>query len=431
MHRPQLLVAASLTLIVGCAPSPDRSSPPATVANTPQASVVQLANAGTRHAQNHPFLAAVDSSPLVMAARARLRAAQAQVRAVGILPDPVVSAEGRQMMGEDRTNGLEVWLQQDLPRWGERDAETGMARAEVLMAHAELADARGMAASEITMALSRARAARARAILQDEEAARMRVLITQVTASVAAGGGANAVDALALRSRIEAAELMASDLRRMAIDAEDEAGAQIGGPPGQPLPDILLPTQAEVILADYAPGRMAQARIFEAQAREDMARSRGKPMVGVGVGWEREDLDMPDDGIMAMIELSIPLYRDAYLADVDAAQATRVVARRQVEAERLRAEVLIRRAQRAQHQAEQAEKVAADVTTRVEIEIEALRGEMAAGGGAMGGRDILMRLFDRLDARNQARSTAIDARAEADAMAAELWRFIPLTETER
>jgi len=108
-----------------------------------------------------------------------------------------------------------------------------------------------------------------------------------------------------------------------------------------------------------------------------------------------------------------------------------VAASRQVEAERLRAEVLIRRAQRAQHQAEQAETVAVDVTTRVEVEIEALRGEMTAGGGAMGGRDILMRLFDRLDARNQARSVAIDTRAEADAMAAELWRFIPLTETER
>lgn len=383
-----------------------------------------------KQARISAFLAVVDASPLVMATQARLRAAQARVRAAGILPDPVVSAEGRRMR-EDRTNGIELWVEQDFPRWGERDAEAGMARADVLMAHAELADARGMAASEIAMAVTRARAARARAILQDEEAARLRVLTEQVTASVAAGGGASAVDALALRSRIEAADLMAADLRRMAIDAEDQASAQIGGSPGQPLPEISLPTQAEVILADYAPGRMAQARVMEAEAREGMARSRGRPMVGVGVGWEREDLDMPDDGVMAMVEISIPLYRGAYRAEVEASQATRVAARRQVEAERLRAEVLIRRAQRAHQQAEQAELVAAEVTTRVEAEIEALRGEMAAGGGAMGGRDILMRLFDRLETRNQARSIAIDARAEADAMSAELWRFIPLTETER
>jgi len=264
-------------------------------ANTPLASAVQPTAAATRPAQSNAFLVVVDFSPLVMAARARLRAAQAQVRAVGILPDPVISAEGRQMR-EDRTNGLEVWVQQDLPRWGERDAETGMARAEVLMAHAELADARGMAASEISMALSRARAARARATLQDEEAARMRVLIEQVTASVAAGGGASAVDALALRSRIEATELMAADLRRMAIDAEDDVGALIGGSLGQPLPEITFPTQADVILADYAPGRMAQARIAEAEAREAMARGPGKQMVGVGAAWSAKISTCPTTG---------------------------------------------------------------------------------------------------------------------------------------
>lgn len=429
MHRPHLLVVAGLALVAGCTPSPERSRSPARTAPTSSSSSAVIGAPTAEPARSNPFLAAVDASPLVTAAQARLHAAQARVRAAGVLPDPVVSAEGRRMR-EERTNGLEVWVGQDLPRWGERDAEAGMARAEVLMAQAEMAEARGMAASEIAMALTRARAARARATVQDEEAARMRVLIEQVTASVAAGGGANVVDALALRSRVEAAELMAADLRRMAIDADDEAGAQIGGPPGQPLPEILLPTQADVILADYAPGRMAQARVAEAEAREDMARSRGKPMVGVGVGWEREDLDMPDDGVMAMVEVSIPLYRDAYRADVDAARATRVAARRQVEAERLRAEVLVRRSQRAHQQADQAEKVAAEVATRVEAEIESLRGEMAAGGGAMGGRDILMRLFDRLDARSQARLVAIDARSEADAMAAELWRFLPLTGIE-
>ncbi|MBA3684202.1 MAG: TolC family protein [Planctomycetes bacterium] len=378
----------------------------------------------------HPFLDAVDGSPLVLAARARLRAAQARIRAVGVLPDPVVSAEGRRMR-DDGTKGLELWLEQDLPRWGERDAERGMARAEVLMAQAELADARGMAASEIAMALSRSRGARARAALQDEEVARMRVLVDQVTAMVAVGGDANATDVLSLRSRIAAAELMAADLRRMAIDADDEAGARIGGPAGQALPDMPLPDQTEVVLGAYAPGLMAQARVAEAEAREDMARSHGYPMVGVGVGWEREDLDMPDDGVMAMVAVSIPLYRDAHDAEVRAAQASQLAARRQVAAERLRAEVLLRRARRAQQQAEQAERVATDVATRVEAEIEVLRSQMAAGGGAMGGRDLLMRLFDRLDARSQASSTAIEARAEADGMTAELWRFLPLTATER
>ena len=258
----------------------------------------------------------------------------------------------------------------------------------------------------------------------------MRVLVEQVTAAVAGGGDANATDALALRSRIDAVELMAADLRRMALDAEDEARVRSGVVAGNPLPDLLLPDRDEVILTDYVPERMAQARIAEAQAREEMARSRGRPMVGLGVGWEREDLDMPEDGVMAMVEVSIPLYRDAYRAEARAAREGRTAAQRQLEAERLRAGMLVRRAQRARAQADQAQRVADDVTTRVDAEIVALRSQMAAGG-AMGGRDILMRLFDRLDARSQARIAAINARAEADTMAAELWRFIPITHTER
>lgn len=432
MNRPFLVIVASLAVLTGCASTPSRAiaveapSPPAEGAGPSparQMSTPADLGAGT------PFLAAVDQAPLVMVSRARLWAAQARVGATGVLPDPVISAEGRRMRKE-RTNGLEVWLEQDLPRWGERSSERDMARAEVLMAQAELDDARGMTAVEIAMSLSRAHAAQARAILQDEETARMRVLVEQVTAAVAGGGDANATDALALRSRIDAVELMAADLRRMALDAEDEARVRSGVVAGNPLPDLLLPDRDEVILTDYVPERMAQARIAEAQAREEMARSRGRPMVGLGVGWEREDLDMPEDGVMAMVEVSIPLYRDAYRAEARAAREGRTAAQRQLEAERLRAGMLVRRAQRARAQADQAQRVADDVTTRVDAEIVALRSQMAAGG-AMGGRDILMRLFDRLDARSQARIAAINARAEADTMAAELWRFIPITQTER
>jgi len=432
MSRPLLVVVVSLALLAGCAPGPSRA--PLVTAEPPSAGALRPPAARPAESPGPPgdrahFLAAVDQAPLVAATRARLWAAQARVGSVGVLPDPVISAEGRRMR-EERTNGLEVWLQQDFPRWGERSSERDMARAEVLMAQAELDDARAMAAVEIAMSISRARAAHARAVLQDEEAARMRVLIEQVTAALAGGGDANAIDALALRSRIDAVELMAADLRRMALDAEDEAKVRLGVAPGNPLSDLTLPDLDEVILTDYAPERMAQARIAEAEAREGMARSRARPMVGLGVGWERDNLDMPDDGVMAMVEVSIPLYRDAYQAEARAARAGRTAAQRQVEAERLRASLLVRRAQRAQVQADQAQRVADDVTTRVDAEIAALRGQMAAGG-AMGGRDILMRLFDRLDARSQARTAAIDARAEAEAMTAELWRFIPLTEIER
>lgn len=430
MNHLLLISVAGLALMPGCTSTPSRpaDAPASAPIASPMARPPDPAAAST--SRREAFLAAVDRSPLVAATRGRLHAAQARVGAAGVLPDPVISAEARRMR-EERTDGVELWLEQELPRWGERAAERSMVRSEVAMASAELAEARGMAAAGIATAIARACAARGRATLQDEEVARMRVLLDRVTATLAADGGATATDALALRSRIDSAEVMATDLRRMAIDAEEEAGATIGLKPGDSLPELVLPEQDEVAVVDYAPGRMAQARVAEAEAREAMARSRGKPMVGVGVGWEREDLDMPHDGVMAMIEVGIPLYRDAYRADVRAAQASGLAARRQIEAERLKAEVLLRRAQRAQRQAEQAGRVADEISMRVDAEIEALRGQMAAGGGAMGGRDILMRLFDRLDARNGSRAAAIEARLEADEMTAELWRFIPLADPDR
>ena len=63
------------------------------------------------------FLAAVDQAPLVMVTRARLLVAQSRGGAAGVLSDPVISAEWRRMRDE-RTNGIEVWLEQDLPPLG-------------------------------------------------------------------------------------------------------------------------------------------------------------------------------------------------------------------------------------------------------------------------------------------------------------------------
>ena len=158
-----------------------------------------------------------------------------------------------------------------------------------------------------------------------------------------------------------------------------------------------------------------------------MARSQRYPMVGVGLGWEREDLDMPDDGFMAMVELSIPLYQGALADREHAARAQGRAAIRQADLEQLRAQALLRRTERARAQADAAARNAELAARRVDAELAALRGELAAGAGAMGGRDVLMRIFERLDARAAARLAAIDAQAEADAMAAELWRLVPIT----
>lgn len=418
MTRRAALLLALAALGAGCAADP---------AADPSAATPPVAPAPAGSAP-HPFLLAVDGAPEVHVARARLLAARARAVGAAVLPDPTVSVEGSRMR-RGGAEGLEVRLEQELPRWGERDAERAMAAADAAMARAELDEARGMVAAEVAAALARARSARDRAALLDEEAARLRALAELVTASVAAGGDASASDALALRTRVASAGLMAEDLRRMALDAEDDARSRLDLPTGMDLPDPLLPDAAEVARGSFAPLRMARARLAGSRARAAMARSHGFPMVGVGVGWEREDLAMADDGLMAMVEVSIPLYRDAHRAQVHAARAEGEAARRQLEAEAARAHALLRRARRAAEQAERAHRIGDETQARVEAELEALRGRLAAGLAGMGGGDILMRIFDRLDASASARTAAIEARTEAEAMAADLWRFIPAPES--
>lgn len=362
-----------------------------------------------------PFLAALEQAPEVRAARGRVLAARASIGAAGVLPEPRVSAEGTRMRSAD---GLEVWIEQELPRWGERDAAKSMARAEIDVARSELDVARAELAAEVGRLLADAKAARAREQIQADEAQRLGVLAEALTADVA-GGGTRTQDVLALRTRIEAAEVLAADARKQALDAEDEVRAACGLDAGQTLPDELLPPLDRLDPAAFAPVRTAQARAQAAAAEVAQARSSRYPGVGVGAGWEREDLGGDENAWMGAVSVTIPVNRDAYDSSEKAARARADAARREADAKQLRGEVLFRRQQRASAQAAVAQRQAEDAIVRTEAQMDVLRAQLSAGepGG-------LVSLFDRLDALAAAKLSAVDAKADAERARAELWRFV-------
>jgi outer membrane protein TolC len=360
------------------------------------------------------FLAAVEAAPAVRVAREVALGATAARRAAGILPDPTVGAEVRRSTAAD---GLYLMLEQELPRWGERDAGRSRAAAEALMAGADADAVRAAVATAVATQAALARAATARAALADAEAGRIRVLLAALEAAVAAGQ-ARVGDGLVLRSRLQAVELAATDERRQAADADDEARAVLGLSANAALPAADLPDPAELESAGDPALRAAAARMAAATAEGDMARSRGHPVVAVGAGWEDEDLDRADVTWKATLTVSVPLWRDAYAAGQRVAAARGRAAALERDQAAREAETLLRRARRAAAQAVAARGQAEAIATRVAAELDALRQELATGEPTA-----LMRITDRLDAAAAASRDAIAARAEAEGLAARLWRF--------
>lgn len=361
------------------------------------------------------FLAAIDGSPEALASLARWRAASLAAAGAVVLPDPKLWAEGTRYRDSD---GLQIGIQQDLPRWGERSAQRAQASAAVVRARVELDQTRAKLAREVSMLVATATASRRRAALADQAVARMRTMVTIGETALAAGGmddgGVGAV--LALRTRIEQMELMAIDERRMASDAEDEARGCCGLDAGAPIPGLLLPELTTLERGADVATRLARAETGLADADRSMARSRRRPMVGVGMSWERTDVSSDEQDWRIGVSLSIPLQQGS-LASVEKAAASRAAAA-QAEASLadLRIDIALRRAKRANNQAVLAAAAVIAAKQRTEAVMVALREQMAAGVG-----DAIMRALSRLDDLQEAERTAIAADREAASMTAELW----------
>jgi outer membrane protein TolC len=360
-------------------------------------------------------------APAVVAAQQRVLAAQARARAAGVPADAMLRLEGMRMadMGE---NGYEAMLEQPLPRWGELGADRAMAAADVRMAEAEHAEALGRTMMDVVGHLVTAQAADAEAEIDADIARRARRLAELMAAAVGAGGagGAGIREALSLETRAAAMDLMAADRTRMAMDARGRAAALLGLESHIPLPPIPDPPTA--ILPERVPAvRMAAARELAAEAQRSMARSRGRPELSLLLR-ARRFADVPEeDEYAAGIGISLPLFRPAYAAGVEAASARVAATRREAEGERLAAVEAVARAARAVAQAQATEKFVRETADRLERELEAVAAEVAtsAGGAATA------MLYDRFDQLGDVRREAVRAQAEAGRMRADLWMLAP------
>lgn len=363
------------------------------------------------------FLIAIDAAPEVRAAQARWRAAVMANGGAGALSDPRIWTEGTRRRDGD---GIEIGVEQEFPRWGERSASRSVAAAATLRARVELDSVRARLAQEVAMLIATAQAAHRRASLADESATRMRTMIEIVEAAVAAGGmaGSGAGDVLALRTRLQQMELMAADERRMALDAEDDARGSYGLDAGATIPDLLLPDLKALDRSAATAVRLAKAEVGMAEAERTMAHSRRLPQFGIGAGWERNDVSMADEMWKVSLSMTIPLQQDRLAAGERAALANARAAEADAEQAELRIDIALRRAARAKQQAERAHLAAVDAGRRSEAEFSLLMQQVSAGSS-----DAVMRALLRLDDLQSAERAAIAADAEATRMAADLWHF--------
>lgn len=367
------------------------------------------------------FIAGVAQAPAVLAAQARLAAAQHQAGASGRLADPMLGAGyTSKRAGEDRWPVYEVSLEQPLPRWGERDARGAMASATIQRRQAEVRDAAGEVAAEVATSVAAAQAAAAKLLVIEDRLARTRALEGLATVRMAAGVIGSA-EGLMLRSRLATLTVERDAMTCDQTDAEQEARARLGFTSDQPLPPFTVPEAASVVL-ERVPGLLAaHAMSAEAEARFTEARSARYPETSVGLRLEQEQ--QPGEPMTAIgleVRVSLPVWTGAITDNEAAARAEQRAGRAEAEAWRFRARAWLARAERAASIANAARRAAESAQTRLAAESQALMAATAASNGPG-----IIAILEVLDRQSEAALKVIEAEASARLAAATLWRLAP------
>lgn len=385
-----------------------------------------VAGSGMMPIAPEDFLTALAQSPRVAAARARLSAARRGGEAAGVLPDPKIGVDiGRASPRSGSASPMYgAFLEQPLPRWGERDAARLNATAATRMGEADLSETIGEEAARVASALSEAQAWRATIILRHEAELRIQVLKDIVHGQLASGA-APVGAAVALDTRAQELALQISDAERQVADADAEVRGRLGMASTDPLPSVAYPQLNGIDVAVTPLGLRATAAQAAAAAEERGAEARGNPETSVGVGWERERAGMPDqdDRVRLSFTMSLPLYRAAYEASADAARARARAATHEVNGSRWMTRSQIERATRAQVQAERARKVAGALAERTRTEMDAITQQVGIPQQMASGS--LVQVMDLLDRITAAQQQMIDAELTNALAMADLWRLAP------
>lgn len=329
--------------------------------------------------------------PEVIAARLRASAAAEQPKIVRALPDPMLMVSMDHLpFSFDGVDGS-VTVQQDFPLSGVLGARGRAADAD---AERFRADARrteldmSFEALDAFYMLAERRSTRE---VLDEQIAIVDELAAVARAHFASGQG---MQADVLRLDNEHARL---DSERNALGAEIAASEAmlnmtLGRAPAAPIPELAWPDAlaepgspdalARSAIANRPELAAARAELAQADAEVDVMRSMYKPMAFVRAGPSYTMLEGP--GVMAMVGVSVPVWREKLGAGVSEANAMESMAHADLEGTRRM--VLARVASARQEVIAERTRVAAlerDILPRARLVVESATGSFAAGQGPM------------------------------------------------
>ena len=349
------------------------------------------------HAEDPPLPSPLDAAavvrlarerrPELAAARARAGAASERPRIVSALPDPMVAITVERLPG---ANGS-FTVQQELPLSGVRGDRQRVAEAEAERWHADTQRVGLDVELDALQAFFMLAERRDTAVILDEQVAITESLAVIARAHFASGQG---MQADVLRLDNEAARFRAE---RRALDAEirgaeamlDTALARY---PTAPIPQLAWtdevgdPPALDALVRKAMGGRpelaTARADRRRALAEVDVMRSMYKPMALVRAGpsyYMGEGV-----GVMAMVGISVPIWRDRLGAGVSEAQSMVAMASADISAmERMVVGNVAVARERVLAERTRLLSIQQDILPRARLVVASATGSFAAGQGQM------------------------------------------------
>lgn len=264
-------------------------------------------------------------SPAVIAARARVEAAEARIRQAGFRSNPELSVEVENFLGSGELSGFQgtettVAVNQRLDLGGRRRSRVSAARAELLAEQLRLAIARADLAQAVRQQFATSATARERLRIATESEERARELARIAGILVEEG---REPPLRAIRARSAAAQAAAA---LEAARAEERAArgtlASLFGvsTPPDAVIGALLDLQPRTINPEQSlEVRLAEAERLVAEAEVAQQRTAGRldPAVGVGVRHVRETGDV---GLVAGLSMPLAVF-DRNQGNIAAARA--------------------------------------------------------------------------------------------------------------
>ncbi|TFI59784.1 TolC family protein [Sphingomonas parva] len=362
-------------------------------------------------------------SPAILAARARVEAAEARIRQAGFRSNPELSVEVENFAGTGDLSGFRgtettVALNQRLDLGGRRRTRVAAAQAELAAEQLRLSIARADLAQAVREQFARAVTARERLRIASDSEARARDLARVAGILVQEG---REPPLRAIRARSAAAQALA-DLE--AARAEERASrstlASLFGvtePPAEVV-GALLDLQPRTLTPENSlEVRLAEAERLRAEAEVGRERSEARldPAVGLGVRHVRENGDF---ALVGGVSMPLPVF-NRNQGNIAAAQAGVRAAEANLASVTASARV------RAQNAITNVDAAAARVAALENAAIpEAAEAVRLAEISYREGRATLLELLDAQSAYRAAQTSLIDARLAQALATAELGRVV-------